>query len=169
MNTKSFFRELKRRNVYKVAVACAFVSGWASAHAQDGISLDETAHFLAGMPVQGRLASLTQTAGWQAHAAALDKAWKTKEFFQLGPIASWMSAQAGDYYRSSNTMYYMFSGPDFLYAYTFFPNANTYILPGLEPVGHVPDGSPMNPAALVNNLTPLPASITTLPITHYFS
>ena len=163
-----YVAQLKRRNVYKVAVACALVGGWASAHAQDGISLDETAHFLAGMPVQGRLASLTQTAGWQAHAAALDKAWKTKEFFQLGPIAAWMSAHAGDYYRSSNTMYYMFSGPDFLYAYTFFPNANTYILAGLEPVGHVPDVSRMNPAALVNNLTPLRNSMSTLLITHYF-
>src|SRR6266403_6400311 len=57
-----YVAELKRRNVYKVAVACVLVGGWASAPAQDGISLDETAHFLAGMPVQGRLASLTQTA-----------------------------------------------------------------------------------------------------------
>src|SRR6266403_543021 len=141
---------------------------YSSAAGQDGISLDETAHFLAGMPVQGRLASLTLTAGWQAHAAALDKAWKTKEFFQLGPIASWMSAHAGEYYHSSNTMYYMFGGPDFLYAYTFFPNANTYILAGLEPVGHVPDVSRMDPVALVNNLTSLRNSMSTLLITHYF-
>jgi len=70
-----YVAELKRRNVYKVAVACAFVGGWASAHAQDAISLDETAHFLAGMPVQGRLASLTQTAGWQAHAAGDRRVW----------------------------------------------------------------------------------------------
>src|SRR6266581_1615708 len=163
-----YVAELRWRNVYKVAVACAFVGGWASAHAQDGISLDETAHFLAGMPVQGRLASLTQTAGWQAHAAALDKAWKTKDVFQLGPIGSWMSAHAGDYYRSSNTMYYMFSGPDFLYAYTFFPNANTYILAGLEPVGQVPDLSRMNPETLNANLGALRSSMSTLLITHYF-
>src|SRR5260370_26125702 len=168
MNPKSFFRELKRRNVYKVAVACAFVGGWASAHAQDGISLEETAHFLAGMPVQGRLASLTQTAGWQAHAAALDKAWKTKEFFQLGPIATWMGAHANEYYRSTNTMYYMFGGPDFLYAYTFFPYANTYILAGLEPVGQVPDFSRLNPNMLGSNLAALRDSMSTLLITHYF-
>ncbi len=36
-------------------------------------------------------------------------------------------------------MYYMFAGPDFLYANIFFPYANTYILAGLEPVGQVPD------------------------------
>ena len=35
-------------------------------------------------------------------------------------------------------MFYMFSGPDFLYANAFFPNASTYILCGIEPVGPVP-------------------------------
>ena len=33
------------------------------------------------------------------------------------------------------TMLYMFSGPDFLYATSFFPAASTYVLAGLEPVG----------------------------------
>src|SRR5882724_11317489 len=163
-----YVAELKRRNVYKVAVACAFVGGWASAHAQDGISLDETARFLAGLPVNGRLASLMQTAAWQAHAAALDKSWQTKDHFQLGPIAAWMSAHAGDYYRSSNTMYYMFGGPDFLYAYTFFPDADTYILAGLEPVGQVPDLSRMNADTLNANLGALRNAMSTLQVTHYF-
>ena len=36
-------------------------------------------------------------------------------------------------------MRYLFSGPDFIYANAFFPNAVTYILGGLEPVGEVPD------------------------------
>ena len=35
-------------------------------------------------------------------------------------------------------MLYMFSGPDFLYAISFFPTAPTYVLSGLEPVGEVP-------------------------------
>jgi len=33
----------------------------------------------------------------------------------------------------------MFSGPDFLYANAFYPNATTYVLAALEPVGTVPD------------------------------
>lgn len=36
-------------------------------------------------------------------------------------------------------MFYMFSGPDFLYAHAFFPIARTYILVGNEPVGALPD------------------------------
>jgi hypothetical protein len=120
------------------------------------------------LPVTGKLQALTQNPAWQGHAAAMDKAWKTKEFFQLGPIASWMGANAGEYYRSSNTMYNMFGGPDFLYAYTFFPNANTYILAGLEPVGQVPEIGAMNPNLLAGNLAALRNSMSTLLITHYF-
>ena len=33
----------------------------------------------------------------------------------------------------------MFSGPDFLYANAFFPEAKTYLLSGLEPVGAIPN------------------------------
>ncbi|MEP7015363.1 MAG: hypothetical protein ABI925_07985 [Verrucomicrobiota bacterium] len=163
MNLRSFFR-----NVGKISVAYALVGISVSAYGQKAASLDESAHLLAGLPTTGALAPLTQNGDWQAHAAALDKAWKTKEFFQLGPINSWMSSHAGEYYRSSGTMYYMFSGPDFLYAYTFFPNANTYILAGLEPVGQVPDLTRMNPGELRNNLGALRGSMSTLLVTHYF-
>jgi len=36
-------------------------------------------------------------------------------------------------------MFYMFSGPDFLYADAFFPEATTYVMAGLEPPGQIPD------------------------------
>src|SRR5207247_8698234 len=37
------------------------------------------------------------------------------------------------------TMFYMFSGPDFLYANAFYGKATTYVLSALEPPGQVPD------------------------------
>ena len=40
-----------------------------------------------------------------------------------------------------NTLYYMFSGPDFLYADAFFPSAQPYLLSGLEPVGAIPNAT----------------------------
>ena len=168
VNPSNSFGQWTRRILGRLVFACAFVSAVSSMHGQNGATIDETAHLLAGLPVNGRLQSLTQNSAWQGHAAALDKAWKTKEFFQLEPIASWMGSHAGEYYGSSNTMYYMFGGPDFLYAYTFFPNANTYILAGLEPVGQVPDLSGMNPNMLGANLAALRNSMSTLLITHYF-
>src|SRR5437016_6257050 len=167
MNPRSVLDRLKRPILIKAVLAFAYVGFCSPAGGQDGASIDETAHLLAGMPVAGTLASFTQNSGWQGHAAAMDKAWKTKEYFQLGPIASWMSSHAGEYYRSSGTMYYMFSGPDFLYAYSFFPDANTYILAGLEPVGQVPDLSRVNSDTLNANLGALRNAMSTLLVTHY--
>lgn len=140
----------------------------ASAFAQQRPTLDESARFLAGLPVEGALAPLTQSEIWRNHANALDEAWFKKEYFQLGPIRAWMAANANEYYNSSNTMYYMFSGPDFLYAHAFFPNANTYILAGLEPVGQVPDLSRLSPDVLGGELSALRASMHTILQTHYF-
>jgi hypothetical protein len=140
----------------------------ASAFAQQRPTLDEGARFLAGLPVEGALAPLTQSEIWRNHANALDEAWFKKEYFQLGPIRAWMAANANEYYNSSNTMYYMFSGPDFLYAHAFFPNANTYILAGLEPVGQVPDLSSLSPEIVGGGLAALRASMHTILQTHYF-
>lgn len=168
MNSRNSFELLGLRFLGKVAIAIALVGVCISAYGQNGASLDETARLLAGMPVTGALAGFTQDLRWQGHAAAMDKAWKTKEYFQLGPIASWMSSHAGEYYHSTGPMYYMFSGPDFLYAYTFFPDANTYILAGLEPVGQVPDLSRMNADTLNADLSALRNAMSTLLITHYF-
>ncbi|MEY2488909.1 MAG: hypothetical protein QOC70_851 [Verrucomicrobiota bacterium] len=131
-------------------------------------TLDETAHFLAGLPVTGPLEPLTQTEAWRNHANTLDEAWSKKEYFQLEPIRAWMGINASEYYSSTNTAYYMFSGPDFLYAHAFFPNARTYILAGLEPVGQVPDLSQIAPERLTGDLSALRASMHTILQTHYF-
>jgi hypothetical protein len=168
MNPGKLSRQLNSQRACRVALVVAISTISATLFAQNGASLDDTARLLAGLPVTGPLAAFTQDQRWQGHAAALEKAWKTKEYFQLGPIATWMSSHASEYYQSTGTMYYMFSGPDFLYAYTFFPNASTYILAGLEPVGQVPDLTRMNADALNANLGALRNSMSTLLITHYF-
>jgi hypothetical protein len=62
----------------------------------------------------------------------------------------------------------MFSGPDALYANTFFPNASTYILCGLEPVGQVPDLTRMSPDMLHGELSALRGSMSTMLSFHYF-
>jgi len=49
-------------------------------------------------------------------------------------------------------MFYMFGGPDFLYANAFFSNATTYVLSGLEPVGQIPDISKLQRGSVVQAL-----------------
>jgi hypothetical protein len=131
-------------------------------------SLDDTAHFLAGIPVTGPLAPLTHDPAWLDHARNLDSAWFKKDYLQIRPIRAWMLANAPEAYSATNTVYYMFGGPDFLYANLFFPQAKTYILAGLEPVGQVPDLARLDLATLRTGLNGLRDSMHTVLQTHYF-
>ena len=119
------------------------------------VTADATAKFLAGLPVSGTpLESYSSDPAWTAHAADFDRAWTRLEQLQLSKIRVWAPQFLGEAYQDTGTMFYMFSGPDFLYAHAFFPNANTYILCGTEPVGPIPNvaGIPreMLPSALAN-------------------
>jgi hypothetical protein len=152
----------------KLRALIIFLATAVSASAQEAPTVDDTARFLAGLPVNGPLQPLTETQAWQEHATAMDDAWTKKQKLQIAPITAWMQANAPEFYASSNTMYYMFSGPDFLYANIFFPNANTYILAGLEPIGSVPDQSRIPPDLLAPELTALRGSMSTILRFQYF-
>ncbi len=140
----------------------------ASALAQEPATVDETAHFLAGMPVTGALEPLTHDPAWQEYAHATDEAWLKKQQLQIGPIRDWMTTNAAEYYTSTATMFYMFGGPDFLYANIFFPNARTYILVGREPIGQVPDLMQLPPGTLGSNLASLRDSMSSILRFQYF-
>jgi hypothetical protein len=130
------------------AIAAAiFLTAAAPAPAADRVTADDTARFLAGMaPSAGSpLTPLTNDPAWQRHARFFDAAFAQLEQRQLSKIRAW-----GDAYLAAPkpTMFYMFSGPDFLYADTFYPNATTYVLSALEPPGSVPDLTRFSPATL---------------------
>jgi hypothetical protein len=126
-------------------VACLVaVQGPATAR---NASPDDTARFLAGMqPAAGSaLAPLTRHPAWQRHARWFDDAWETLDRRQVSKIRTWSDQHIKD---AKSPLYYMFSGPDFLYADAFFPNASTYVLSGLEPVGSIPNVTERTVAAL---------------------
>ncbi len=131
-------------------------------------TIDETARFLAGLPVEGSLAPLMAAPAWQEHAKAMDEAWSIKMTQQVVPIRGWMALHAPGYHHSTDTMFYMFAGPDFLYANVFFPDASTYILAGLEPVGAARDLSTLAPAALAAELGALRTSMSSILRFQYF-
>jgi hypothetical protein len=102
-------------------------------------SFDDVARLLAGLPPAADPEALALAAepSWQRHAEALDKAWCTLETERLGKVRKWAQAELPAS-TSPATLFYMFSGPDFLYANAIFPRARTYVLCGIEPVGRVP-------------------------------
>jgi hypothetical protein len=104
----------------------------------ESASADDTARFLAGMqPSAGSpLLPLTHDPVWQQHARRFGGIFENVESRQLAKIRAWSSAKITN---PQPVLFYMFSGPDFLYANAFFPKQSTYVLAGLEPTGPVPD------------------------------
>ncbi|WP_430650140.1 hypothetical protein [Bradyrhizobium lablabi] len=123
----------------RMATLAAFMllAAVAAGHAQTA-TVDDTAKFLAGMmpSSDSPLAPLTRDPAWQRHAKFFDGAFDQLEQRQLSKIRVWADTNLA---APRPTMFYMFSGPDFLYANAFYSKASTYVLSALEPVGSVPD------------------------------
>ena len=111
------------------------------------VTADDTARFLAGMPpsADSPLTPLTRDPSWQRHAKFFDAAFGQLEQRQLSRIRSWADTNLA---APRPTMFYMFSGPDFLYADAFYSRASTYVLSALEPVGSVPDLTRLPPGGV---------------------
>jgi hypothetical protein len=126
--------------IMKAAVLAAslFVIAPANAGMTDSAGPNDTARFLAGLQpsASSPLAALTQDGAWRQHASRFDSIFGSVDHRQLARIRAWSSAKL---MSPSDVLFYMFSGPDFLYANAFFPNASTYVMSGLEPVGPIPD------------------------------
>jgi hypothetical protein len=121
-----------------VALAFAVVLAALPARAADTVTADDTARFLAGMmpSADSPLIPLTRDSAWQQHARFFDQAFAQLEQRQLSRIRAWSETNLA---APRPTMFYMFSGPDFIYADAFYSKATTYVLSALEPPGSVPD------------------------------
>lgn len=101
---------------------------------------NDQARFLAGLPQEGSpLATLAVRGEFNSHAKELDAVWADAEERQLRPIREWSPLGLPEAVNDTSPLLYVFSGPDFLHARTFFPNASTYVLAAVEPVGLPPD------------------------------
>ncbi len=105
----------------------------------DAASPDDTARFLAGLQpsTESPLTPLTRQPGWRQHARLLDSAWERLEDGQLRQVRVWSNQHLTE---PKSVLFYMFGGPDFLYADAFFPRASSYVMSGLEPVGSSLEG-----------------------------
>jgi hypothetical protein len=103
---------------------------------------NDIARYIAGMQPAGPGgldSSLRDTKEWRQFAEAFDKNWQKYDSTRLDVIKAWRESELKEVNASANTLFYPFAGADFLNAYTFFPDADTFVLVGLEPVGTVPD------------------------------
>lgn len=106
----------------------------------------DTALFLAGMPVpkNSPLFPLTENPAWIQHAQNYEKAFGKLNRTKLSKLHAWQNSYLPESKASIPVVYYMFSGPDFLYMDQFFPNASVYIMCGKESMGPPPDPTKIN-------------------------
>lgn len=122
---------------------------------------DDTARFLAGLPPSPNspLTAFTKDPAWQQHARYFDLIFSREDNATLSKVRTFSQK----YITSKHeTLLYMFSGPDFLYATSFFPTASTYVLSGLEPVGDVPAVTSLSHLVVDGTLRNLESSLGTL-------
>jgi hypothetical protein len=82
---------------------------------------------------------LFDTLAWAKHAQFIDSSWARLEKNRLAAMKDWGRKEFEQVNKEATTVFYPFSGPDYLTAHAFFPEADTYIMLGLEPVGKLPD------------------------------
>jgi hypothetical protein len=155
---------LQRRTMLAAAAGMLLLAT-TPVRAADAVPPNDTARFLAGMslPADSPLAPLTREGSWQQHARAFDAAFGRLDQSQLARIRAWSSANISG---AQPTVFYMFSGPDFLYANAFFPKAKTYVLAALEPVGAVPNLTTLR-GSVASELSALRGSLSTI-LSHTF-
>ena len=124
-------------------------------------SADDTARIMAGLtPSSGSpLASVAADPLWKQYAKSFDENWSQLDARQMSKVRAWTAKNIKD---QSSVLFYMFSGPDYLYADALMPAANTYVLSGLEPVGNVPDLRKLNSRELDSALNELRHSMASL-------
>lgn len=141
------------------ALAASFLSS--AARAEPPASFDDTARIIAGMPpsVGSPLASYLNDGFWKQYSQSFNDAWDGLENRQLKKIRTLVSR---DFNNPQPVLFYLFSGPDFLYADAFFPSATTYVMAGLEPPGQIPDLRKYSRGEVAGSLRELRSSLSSV-------
>jgi hypothetical protein len=125
-------------------------------------SLDDTARYLAGLPGPGAspYAMGRQTTHWVSHRRRMEELWRYFSAYRQPRIAQFCASELGRG-RESGTVWYPFSGPDILFADSFFPGAGSFVLSGLEGCDLLPDPGVLTPEEMAAGLDGIEASMTT--------
>ena len=108
----------------------------------DTVIADARARYLAGLAprVIGKdtiKLGLRDSIFWKAHATKINNAWSRFSGHRK-QVWKWARTELAET-KTVPTVFYPFSGPDFAHVYTLFPDAKSYTLIGLEPVGTLPE------------------------------
>jgi hypothetical protein len=104
-------------------------------------SMKELGMFIAGMKPQGEakvLGKFFASADFKSFADNFEKKWGSYDSSRIKLLKDFRDKELAPNVGTTKKLFYPFSGPDILYGYTFFPEAEEYVMLGLEPVGTLP-------------------------------
>ena len=104
-------------------------------------SLNELTCLIAGKNIQNNSKILNHFfshKNFKSFSANFEKTWLSYDSSRLKQLLKFKDEEIKKNVGATKKLFYPFSGPDILYGYTFFPDADEYIMMGLEPVGTLP-------------------------------
>ena len=100
---------------------------------------DELARYLSGQKqlYKNEFSELENEPQWIKHSEFITSQWSKMEASRQNKLVSWQKEVLAPIINDELPLFYPFSGPDFLHAYSFYPKAKAYTLIALEPVKEI--------------------------------
>ncbi len=103
-------------------------------------SLNAIADIISGIVDSSHIYKYVQTTSdFKVFSKNFDKRWMKYDSTRLISLKKFKENEISKVVKPQATLFYPFSGPDILHAQTFFPEADKYVMIGLEPVGSLPE------------------------------
>lgn len=122
--------------------------------------LNNIASFLGGTTPKsvGDFSSAFSSPSWKSHQSTLNTAWEKAMKEKINPMREWSNTEKIG--KKTETLFYPFSGADFLHVYSANQDYSTYYLFGLEPPGEIPKKENiLNPSLTSNILSTIYKSV----------
>ena len=103
-------------------------------------SLNAIANLMSGIVDDSPIYQYVQsTSDFKVFSKNFDKRWMKYDSTRLMNLKKFKDNEISKVVKPQTTLFYPFSGPDILHAQTFFPEADKYVMIGLEPVCSLPE------------------------------
>ena len=130
---------------------------------------DELASFISGVPgfKSECYKRLDSVVSWTKYSKDLDSLFSYADSVRINNIDKWANSEL---IRNPDikTLFYPFSGPDFLNADIYYPEVSQYIMIGLEPIGRLPDLCDKPADSVLNYMTDIKDNLRDLLKRSYF-
>ena len=101
--------------------------------------LDNAARFISGLPqlTENSFTTLQAEMYWREYQTSMDANWEKMYKTRLSKMAAWEKSTFSNSIDDSLSLFYPFSGPDFLHAFYLFPHSKEFVMAALEPIREV--------------------------------